>query len=112
MAAALAGAGSSWLSIAGWIASPIATDSLLLIDGFALLGVDKLRDLESRILPRLALLRQQQQQGDTVRIPPEQRYRLDETTTGSTAEDIVDVADYHRRRNKVVPFPILLLFQS
>ncbi|XP_040378934.1 putative disease resistance protein At3g14460 [Oryza brachyantha] len=65
---AVAGAGLG-LSIAGWIVSPITT--MLLNDGFALLGFDesgKLRELETRILPQLALVLEQLET-----IPPDER---------------------------------------
>uniref|UniRef100_A0A0D3FRY2 Rx N-terminal domain-containing protein n=1 Tax=Oryza barthii TaxID=65489 RepID=A0A0D3FRY2_9ORYZ len=64
---------------------------------------DKLRDLESRILPRLALLLEH-----AVRIPPEQeQIRADMEQWACRlrsafydVEDILDVADYNRLENK------------
>uniref|UniRef100_A0A0A9HFK1 Disease resistance N-terminal domain-containing protein n=1 Tax=Arundo donax TaxID=35708 RepID=A0A0A9HFK1_ARUDO len=91
------------ISAVGWIALPIT--SRLLSDCFAFLGFDneseKLRDLEARLLPQLALMREEAE-----RIPPGQRphaqlwaNRLREAFYD--AEDILDVADYHRLQKQV-----------
>ncbi|RCV32585.1 hypothetical protein SETIT_7G014800v2 [Setaria italica] len=90
------------MSALGWIASPVTTR--LLNDGFALLGFDeseKLRDLEARLLPRLALMREQAE-----RIPPDQRAHVKLWANRLRdafydAEDILDAADYHRLQNQV-----------
>lgn len=93
------------ISILGWLASPITTR--LFNHGFSLLAFhksDKLRDLESRILPRLALLLEYAQ-----RIPPEQeQIRADMEQWACRLrsafydlEDMLDVADYNRLENKV-----------
>ncbi|KAG0516923.1 hypothetical protein BDA96_09G044000 [Sorghum bicolor] len=91
------------ISTLGWIVSPITTK--LLNHGFELLGFDeseKLRDLEERLLPRLELMRQQAE-----RIPPEQRGRVEQwakrlKSAFYDAEDILDVADYHRLEKQVM----------
>ncbi|KAF8641584.1 hypothetical protein HU200_067774 [Digitaria exilis] len=90
------------ISTLGWFASPLATR--LVNDGLALLGLDeseKLRDLEARLLPQLALMREQAE-----RIPPEQRDRVKLWANSLRdafyeAEDILDIADYHRLHNQV-----------
>jgi hypothetical protein len=92
------------ISALGWIASPVTTG--LLSDGFALLGFhesEKLRDLEARLLPQLAMLREQAE-----RIPPAQRAHLQLWASRLRAafydaEDILDVADYHRLQDQVSP---------
>nr|CAB3486421.1 unnamed protein product [Digitaria exilis] len=89
------------ISTLGWFASPLATR--LVNDGLALLGLDeseKLRDLEARLLPQLALMREQAE-----RIPPEQRDRVKLWANSLRdafyeAEDILDIADYHRLHNQ------------
>lgn len=90
------------ISTLGWIASPITTR--LLNHGFDLLGFDesdKLRDLEARILPRMALLMEQAD-----RIPLGQRAHLEQWSSSLRsafydAEDILDLADYHRLEKQV-----------
>ncbi|XP_052151750.1 putative disease resistance RPP13-like protein 1 [Oryza glaberrima] len=99
--AALAGVGWA-LSIAGWIASP--TTTRLLREGYSLLGFDeseKLRDMETRILPQLASMLKQVE-----RVPPGQRACLEDwskrlRSAFYDAEDILDVADYHRLEKQI-----------
>uniref|UniRef100_A0A0E0GX55 AAA+ ATPase domain-containing protein n=1 Tax=Oryza nivara TaxID=4536 RepID=A0A0E0GX55_ORYNI len=94
------------ISTLGWIASPITTR--LLNHGFDLLGFDesdKLRDLEARILPRMALLMEQAD-----RIPLGQRAHLEQWSSSLRsafydAEDILDLADYHRLEKQVISRP-------
>ncbi|TVU06971.1 hypothetical protein EJB05_47009, partial [Eragrostis curvula] len=91
------------VSALGWIASPIATR--LLANGRALLGFDvseKLRDLEVRLLPELAFMLE-----CADRIPPDQRAHVELWANRLRAafydaEDILDVADYHRLRKQVL----------
>lgn len=93
------------ISTLGWIVSPLTTR--LVNDRLALLGLDeskKLRDLEARLLPQLALMREQAE-----RIPPEQRYHIKLWANSLRAafydaEDILDIADYHRLHNQVSYF--------
>ncbi|EAZ29471.1 hypothetical protein OsJ_13545 [Oryza sativa Japonica Group] len=93
------------ISILGWLASPIT--ARLFNHGFSLFGFDKsdkLRDLESRILPQLALLLEHAE-----RIPPEQKQLTTDMEQWACrlrsafydVEDILDVADYNRLENKV-----------
>uniref|UniRef100_J3LV78 Uncharacterized protein n=1 Tax=Oryza brachyantha TaxID=4533 RepID=J3LV78_ORYBR len=92
------------ISAVGWITSPVV--SRLLREGSDLLGVgesERLRAVETRILPRLALLLEQDD-----RIPPGLgRAHLEQWSTRLRsafyeAEDIIDVADYHRLEKQVI----------
>jgi hypothetical protein len=82
--------------------SPIVTK--ILNEGFEFLGFDeseKLQDLESRVLPRLALMLERAD-----RIPVEQRARVEQwaarlRSTIYDAEDVVDITDYNRLQCKV-----------
>uniref|UniRef100_A0A0D9WDG1 Uncharacterized protein n=1 Tax=Leersia perrieri TaxID=77586 RepID=A0A0D9WDG1_9ORYZ len=93
----------------GWaISAPITTR--LLNHGFD--ESEKLRDLEARILPRLALRQQQAE-----RIPPERMAHLERwsgrlRSAFYDAEDIVDVADYHRLRKQVTHSGSKLMFDK
>ncbi|KAG8047143.1 hypothetical protein GUJ93_ZPchr0008g12309 [Zizania palustris] len=96
--AALAGVGWA-LSVAGWIASPMTSRLLVLLD-FS--KSEKLRELEATLLPQLALMLQQFES-----IPPGMRAQLERWTTRLRsalyhAEDILDVLDYERLHNQVI----------
>uniref|UniRef100_A0A0A8Z6R5 Disease resistance N-terminal domain-containing protein n=1 Tax=Arundo donax TaxID=35708 RepID=A0A0A8Z6R5_ARUDO len=90
------------ISVLGWVASPVST-RLLNDEGFD--EAKKLRDLEARLLPQLALMRERAE-----RIPQDQRphFQLWANRLRSAfydAEDILDVADYYRLHRKV-NFPL------
>jgi hypothetical protein len=91
----------------GWvgdvrIASPITTR--LLNDGFALLRFDeseKLRDLEARLLPQLALMLEKTERIPTGQMPHVELWAKRLRAAFYDAEDILNVADYHRLENQV-----------
>ncbi len=91
------------VSALGWITSPVATR--LLREGLEFIGFnesERLQDLETRIIPRMAQLMEQAD-----RIPPGQRAPLEQWATKLRsafydAEDILDVADYHRLEKQVI----------
>ncbi|OEL30350.1 putative disease resistance RPP13-like protein 1, partial [Dichanthelium oligosanthes] len=85
------------ISVLGWVASPVTTR--LISDDFD--ETEKLRDLEARLLPQLALMREHAE-----RIPPGQRTHVELwakklRAAFYDAEDILDVADYYRLQNQV-----------
>uniref|UniRef100_A0A0D3FRX9 Uncharacterized protein n=1 Tax=Oryza barthii TaxID=65489 RepID=A0A0D3FRX9_9ORYZ len=91
------------VSALGWITSPVATR--LLCEGLEFFGFnesERLQDLETRIIPRMARLMEQAD-----RIPPGQRAPLEQWVTKLRsafydAEDILDVANYHRLEKEVI----------
>ncbi|PUZ46132.1 hypothetical protein GQ55_7G024000 [Panicum hallii var. hallii] len=97
------------MSALGWIASPITTR--LLNDGFALLRFvesEKLRDLEARLLPQLALMLEKTERIPTGQMPHLWAKRL--RAAFYDAEDILNVADYHHLENqKSLEFPKISL---
>ncbi|GJN13278.1 hypothetical protein PR202_ga31631 [Eleusine coracana subsp. coracana] len=96
----------AWIMpVLGWIISPIATR--LITDGFALLGFDeyeKMRDLEARLLPQLAIMLELPEM-----IPAGQRGHIELwakrlRAAFYDAEDILDIADYHRLQKQVLSY--------
>ncbi|XP_052152737.1 uncharacterized protein LOC127770997 isoform X2 [Oryza glaberrima] len=90
------------ISVLGWIASPITTR--LLNHGFALHGIDeseKLLDLDARILPRLELLLEHAEKIPGGKRPSLEKWAGRLHSAFYDAEDILDVADYHRIENQV-----------
>ncbi|RLM64271.1 hypothetical protein C2845_PM16G01070 [Panicum miliaceum] len=90
------------MSALGWIASPITTR--LLNDGVALLRFDeseKLRDLEARLLPQLALMLEKTERIPTGQMPHVELWAKRLRAAFYNAEDILNVADYHRLENQM-----------